>query len=98
MKDLIRDIQTKVTPVLKKYNVHEAILFGSYAKGVASERSDIDLCVDSRLHGMRFVGLIEDIRSVLGGRSVDLLDISHINPDSAIADKIKRTGIKIYER
>lgn len=58
-----------------------AVLFGSYGKGTASARSDVDLLVDSGLEGLRFVGLIEDIRSVLGEKEVDLFDVSHIESD-----------------
>ena len=38
-----------LTPVFDAYGVRKAILFGSYAKGTATEKSDIDLLVDSRL-------------------------------------------------
>ena len=38
-------------------------LFGSYAKGYATERSDVDLCIATSLTGLDFVGLSEDIRA-----------------------------------
>lgn len=34
-------IKSKLYPVLSGYNVKQAILFGSYAKGLASEKSDV---------------------------------------------------------
>ena len=35
-------------------------LFGSYAKGYATEKSDVDLCIDTDLKGLNFVGLAGD--------------------------------------
>ena len=36
-----------LTPVFDAYGVRKAILFGSYAKGTATEKSDIDLLVQA---------------------------------------------------
>ena len=36
-----------ILPVVKKYPVDKVILFGSYARGDASDQSDIDLIVES---------------------------------------------------
>ena len=41
--DEIRDI---VTPIAQQYGVDSLYLFGSYAKGIANEKSDIDVHVD----------------------------------------------------
>ncbi|MBQ6806095.1 MAG: hypothetical protein IJO97_01530 [Lachnospiraceae bacterium] len=46
----------------------------TYKKGVAGADSDIDLLVDSRLRGLRFVGLMEEVRSTVD-KDVDLLDL-----------------------
>ena len=56
---------------------------GSYSQGKATEKSDIDLLVDSGLHGLRFVGLIEDLR-LAAKKDVDVLDISHIEAGTEI--------------
>ena len=40
-------IKNKLSPVFLLYNVKSAVLFGSYAKGYATESSDIDLLVDT---------------------------------------------------
>ncbi len=42
----IEEIKEKMVPILKNYPVNKAILFGSYAKGKATNRSDIDLYID----------------------------------------------------
>lgn len=73
------------------------VLFGLLAKGSATDKSDIDLLVDSQSKGLSFVGLIEDLRNVLK-REVDLLEVTHIEKGSPIDREIQLTGIKIYEK
>ena len=38
----IETIKNSLTPVFARHNVKRAVLFGSYAKGTANERSDVD--------------------------------------------------------
>lgn len=96
----ITDI-TKVTemlfPIFKQYNIKKAVLFGSVAKNTAQNGSDLDIMVDSRLKGLRFVGLLEDIRQAVP-MDVDLIDISHIEKGSAVEKEIQKTGVVIYEQ
>lgn len=93
----IKEITNKLTPVFDSYGVHSATLFGSIAKGTSTDKSDLDLLVDSRLTGLRFVGLIEAVRSAVL-LPIDLLDVSHIEKGSRIEREIQETGIKIYEK
>ena len=92
----IKDISEALMPIFGGYHIRKAILFGSYSKGVASENSDIDLLVDSGLKGLKFVGLIEDIRKAVG-KEVDVLDIAHIEKNSSIEKEIETSGVTIYE-
>ena len=71
------------------------ILFGSYAKGLANEHSDVDLYVSSSLKGLRFVGLIEKLRQVLH-KKVDLIRSSELKDNVELIDEIMKGGIKIY--
>ncbi|WP_037296644.1 nucleotidyltransferase family protein [Ruminococcus flavefaciens] len=93
----VSQIQDILVPVFREYNIRKAILFGSYAKGSAKDKSDIDLLVDSGLKGLAFFGLLEDVVNALG-KDVDLLDISQVISDSDIENEIKATGIVIYEK
>ena len=43
----IDEIKSYVIPVVKKYPVERVILYGSYARGDASDASDVDLVVES---------------------------------------------------
>lgn len=92
----IDDIKATLHPVFSGYSVKKAILFGSYVKGLATERSDIDLLLDSGLKGLSFVGLIEDIRAALD-KEVDVFDVAHIMPQSRISSEIQKDGVTIYE-
>lgn len=91
----IADIKEKLQPVFKKYKIKKAVLFGSYAKGIAKDSSDIDIMVDSNLRGLAFYGLLEDTVNIIG-RNVDLLDKSQIINSSDIQKEIESTGIVIY--
>ncbi len=92
----IADIQTLLSPVFASYKIRKAVLFGSYAKGSAEIRSDIDLLVDSGLKGIAFFGLLEDVVTALN-RDVDLLDTSQVIPGSEVDREIAKTGVVIYE-
>ena len=90
-------IQSILQPVFTEHNIKKAVLFGSYAKGAARAQSDIDILVDSGLKGLACFGLLEDVVTSLG-KSVDLLDVSQLTPDSRVGEEIKKSGVVIYER
>ncbi len=92
----IDDIKAVLHPVFARYSVKKAILFGSYVKGLANGDSDVDLLLDSGLRGLKFVGLMEDVRLALD-KEVDIFDQTHIIPDSKIFSEITRDGVVIYE-
>jgi len=42
----IEQIKKKIVPVLKKFNVTKAGIFGSYARGEQKKRSDVDILIE----------------------------------------------------
>lgn len=94
----VNQIQSIISPILKDKGIAKAILFGSYAKGIADDDSDIDICVDSngRLKGFDFIEVMEDIRERLQ-KPVDLIDVTHIDRGSRVEKEIHDTGVMIYE-
>lgn len=92
----VDEIKNVLYPVFVRHNVKKAVLFGSYVKGMADKNSDVDLLLDSNLRGLKFVGLIEDVRSALD-KEVDVFDETHIIPGSKISSEIQKDGIVIYE-
>ena len=94
----IDELQVLLNPIFQGYGVRRAVLFGSYSKGTATAKSDIDLLVDSGLKGLRFVGLMEDIKDSLQGKEVDVFDVSHVIQNSEVELEIERTGVEIYAK
>ena len=97
MAQSIADLTAVLTPVFHDYGITRAVLFGSIAKGTATDKSDLDLLVDSKLRGLRFVGFMEAVRRA-SGMSVDVFDVAHIESGSKIEQEILATGVTIYEK
>ena len=94
----VQSIKQALAPVFDNYTIRSVVLFGSYAKGTATERSDMDMLVDSggTLCGLNFFGLAEDIRETLKGVDFDLIEACDLTPDSDLESEIKNTGVVIY--
>lgn len=93
----IPELKTILSPVFAEYGVKRAVLFGSYAKGVATPLSDVDLVVDSGLRGLAFFGLLESVATALD-TPVDLIDVSQIERGSRIDREVAQSGVKIFEQ
>ena len=89
----IREVCGKV---MKDYAVQYCYLFGSYAKGKATERSDVDLLVSSETTGLRFYELAEKLREKLR-KKIDLLDVKQLAGNAELLNEVLKDGIKIYE-
>ena len=70
----IESIRYLIQPVVKKYAMDKVFLFGSYARGEATDQSDIDLLVDGgRISTMDdYFKVKQDLQDKLG-REVDLV-------------------------
>ena len=73
----IKEIRTKIKPVLEKHGIKEVYLFGSYARGEATPYSDVDLYLDDG--DIRTFSdqdnLEEELEKVLG-KDVDIVFMS----------------------
>ena len=94
----VEEIKSYIIPVVEKYPVYKVILFGSYARGDASEISDIDLVVDSRgrLRNRKIFALGGELLNVLPVK-VDVYDILEITNPSDMYENIQKEGLIIYE-
>ncbi len=92
----INDIKQTISPILTEYDVIRADLFGSYASGKASVKSDIDLIVSLKrpIGLLKFFELNNRLEAALG-KKVDLATPGSINPHLSL--RIKNTLIPIYE-
>ena len=91
----VSELRETLEPVFAQHGVRSAVLFGSYSKGQATERSDVDLLVDSGLRGLAFFGLLESVVSALEV-PVDMIDVTQIERDSLIDREIRQSGVQIY--
>jgi len=94
----IEEIKSYIIPIIEKYPIEKVMLYGSYARGDASDTSDIDLVVESRgrLHNRKIFALGGDLLDVLPVR-VDVYDILEIANSSAMYENIQKEGVIIYD-
>ena len=81
--------------VMEKYDVEYAILFGSYAREEANEKSDIDILISTEEKGLQFYAIVEELRTELKKR-VDLLDINQVKNNPELLNEILKYGVRIY--
>ena len=77
----LSDIKKKAVPILKKNDIVKAGVFGSYARGEAKKKSDIDFLI--KIKGKKslldIVGIQLDLHEVLK-RKIDLLEYEEVHP------------------
>lgn len=91
----VDEIKNICSSIFENYNIDYCYLFGSYAKGKATEVSDVDLLISTPISGMRFYDLVETIREALQ-KKVDVLNREQLNENLELINEILKDGIKIY--
>ena len=89
------DIVRSCNLVFQTYPVEYCYLFGSYAKGLASETRDVDLLLCTNITGIKFYGLVERLRETLK-KNVDVLEVRQLTNNPELINEILRDGVKIY--
>ena len=81
MNTNIKQIKQSILPILQRYGVSKAALFGSIVKDQMQPDSDIDILVqiDSDISLLDFVGLKLELEDVLK-RNIDLVEYETIKP------------------
>ena len=81
MNPIVQRIRESISPILRRYGVTKAGVFGSVVTGQAQEHSDIDVAVqiDRDISLLDFVGLKLELEDMLG-RKVDLVEYDAIKP------------------
>jgi uncharacterized protein len=86
--------------------VTKIILFGSYAKGEETSKSDIDLCVLTPVNDKRPIELMSGFRKKLRGVKTMPLDLlafnqddfySYVNCPASFQYEIATNGVLLYE-
>jgi len=77
----IQEIKNRILPILKKYGVKKASLFGSVVREEQTERSDIDLLVElpETASLLELASLKLDLEEILQ-RKVDVLTFDSLHP------------------
>ena len=72
----IKQIKTRILPVMAKHNIHEIFLFGSYARGEANNKSDVDIyCESGDIKTLIDQGFFEDELEEALGKEADIVFI-----------------------
>ena len=92
----VQKIRGAVIPLAEQYGLERVFLFGSYARGDATEQSDVDLRIDrGAMRGIEFGGLYEDMREALNN-DVDILTTKQL--DEKFLSEIRGEEILLYDR
>ena len=92
----IEELKKKISKILSVFPVEKAILFGSYAKGEADSKSDVDLVIKlNELDGFLFYGILETLVTSLK-KDVDLIEQREIIQGGKVDKEILKTGVVIY--
>ena len=76
--------------------MERVFLFGSYARGDATEKSDVDFRIDrGTMRGIAFGGLYEDMRDALE-KPVDILTTQQM--DDKFLSEIRKEEILLYDK
>lgn len=90
------NVEQSIRELLSRYHAESALLFGSYARGDATEESDIDVVVIGGAHFNRpdIFAFAEDLRE-LTGKDVDAFEICEVNVGTPFYETLMREGKQI---
>ncbi len=91
-KSEIENIKNAILPILKRFNVKKAGIFGSYARGEQNKESDIDILVEIDGSLLKVVNLELELRKTLR-KNVDVLTYGGIHPK--LKNKILKEEVEI---
>lgn len=91
----IERLKQLIIPILQRYKVSRAGLFGSYIKNEQTEESDVDILIElgKKISLLEFVKIKLDLEDKLN-RKVDLIEYQAIKP--RLKDKILSEEIRMY--
>ncbi len=91
----IPEIKARIAPVCEAHGVARVYLFGSYARGEATEESDVDLHIEcGRISGLfELSSFWQDISEALG-KDVDI--VSEIPRGRPFQENLAREEVLLY--
>lgn len=92
----VDEIKSIVSPIAERYGVQRVFLFGSYARGEATEKSDLDFRIDKgSLRGLFALGGLHCDLQESFDKPLDLLTTGSL--EAEFLKKIAQEEILIYE-
>ena len=101
----VEDIKKLVKPIAEEYGIEKVYLFGSYARGEADEKSDVDLLIKgfSSDKPWAYPGMFIDMEEKFG-KDVDIVSVEALNesPNNTryirrLKSNLKKERILIYD-
>lgn len=99
-------IRQMIAPIAEKYHLNAVFLFGSYARGDATESSDVDLLVDTTGTSLKSLlspgALYCDLEAALG-KPIDLVTVSTLEQkaqmpsEAQFRETVIREMVNIYD-
>lgn len=100
------EIQRIVLPIAEKYRLPAVYLFGSYARGTATEQSDLDLLVDTtgtEIRSLLSLGALYNDLAEAFSIPVDLITINSLTQrttmpsEEQFRDTVWKERVTIYD-
>ena len=92
----IRQIKNCFEMILSAHpQIRCAYLFGSYARGEATGKSDIDLLLVCEPMGMEFYGIAADLEELLH-KEIDLHTHRQLLQNETLLREVLKEGVKVY--
>ena len=90
------EIEQTIQELLRRYHAEGALLFGSYARGDATENSDIDVAIIGGAYFRKtdIFAFAEELRSRTG-KEVDAFEMCEINVGTPFYDAVMKEGKRI---
>lgn len=94
----IDEIKTKAIPIAQQYGIETLSLFGSYARGDADDKSDIDFLIQKgKMKGLlSYCGMVADFEEIFHCH-VDVV-IKNAIKDREFLEEIQKDEVMLYER
>lgn len=74
------EIIQKIKPILERHAITKAELFGSYARGDETAKSDVDILVElGKPMGFDFFGMADELEDAVG-KKVDVVTYKYVYP------------------
>lgn len=91
-----QELQQMVSPLLKKYRAAYALLFGSYARGEATGRSDIDLVIvgGGEFRPFDVLAIAEELHEY-SGKAVDVYELGELERNSPFYRQVMAEGVRL---